>query len=105
MYARVSTIQGTPERVDEGIRSFRQQVLPGVQEMVGCDGAILLVDRSTGKAVAITLWQTAEDLRASEEAAERLRSQATEDLGGAVPSVDRYEVAVYAVGQPESVPT
>lgn len=59
-------------------------------------GAILLVDRESGDAIAITLWEDEQALRASEEAANALRADAADRMGAAqVPTVARYEVAVF----------
>jgi heme-degrading monooxygenase HmoA len=98
MHARVSTIYGTAEEGEAGIQNFRDEILPALKEMEGCKGAILLADRMTGKAVGITLWEDEQAMRASEEAANRLRREAAETAGGAEPpTVDRYEVAVWEV--------
>ena len=53
MHARVTTLNGSPGDVDSGIANFQANVLPFAQEQG--KGAILLVDRQTGKAIAITL--------------------------------------------------
>ena len=56
----------------------------------------MLVDRQTGSAIAITLWQDEQALRASEERANALRAQAAEQMGASgEPTVERYEVAVF----------
>lgn len=55
MFARVSTIQGKPERVEDGVRNYREQVMPEVNKMVGFKGAYFLVDRKNGSVVSITL--------------------------------------------------
>ena len=98
MHARVSTIYGTAEQGEEGVQNFRDQILPALKEIEGCKGAILLADRTTGKAVGITLWEDEQAMQASEEAANRLRREAAETVGGGEPpTVDRYEVAVWEV--------
>ena len=98
MHARVSTIYGTADQAQMGVENFRDQILPALKEMEGCKGAILLADRSTGKAVGITLWEDEQAMQASEEAANRLRREAAETVGGGEPpTVDRYEVAVWEV--------
>src|SRR5712691_3245302 len=95
MHARVTSLSGSPDDVDGGVASFRENVVPFTHEQGG-KGAILLVDRQTGKAIAITLWEDEQALRASEERANTLRAQAAEDMGAAgAPTVDRYEVAVF----------
>jgi hypothetical protein len=97
MHARVSALSGSPGDVDAGIESFRQKVVPFAREHQG-KGAILLIDRETGKALAITLWEGEQALRASEQRANALRAEAAEEMGASQqPSVERYEVAVFEV--------
>jgi hypothetical protein len=89
MHARVSSLTGSPNDVDAGVASFRDRVVPFAQEQGG-KGSILLVDRATGRALAITLWEDEQALNASEEAANALRAQAAEDMGAtqASPTVE-----------------
>ena len=94
MHARVTTISGSPDGIDAGISNFKSKALPGIRE-VGGQGGILLVDRSSGNAMAITLWPDVEALQASEERANELRRQVTEEMSAGEPQVERYEVAVF----------
>jgi len=88
-------ITGSPEQAEQGIASFRDNTLPAVKEMGG-RGGVLLIDRESGKAMAITLWEDEAAMRASEERANELRRSASEELGAAdQPQVQRYEVAVF----------
>ena len=94
MHARVTTLSGSPGDVDSGIANFQENVLPFVQEQG--EGAILLVDRQSGKAISITLWEDEQALRASDEAANALRAEAANRIGASeTPSVERYEVAIF----------
>ena len=96
MHARVTSLSGSPAEVDAGIANFRDNVAPFAREHG--EGAILLVDRGTGKAVAITLWPDEQALQASEERANALRADASRQMGASQqPAVDRYEVAVFEV--------
>lgn len=95
MYARVTTIQGPPESTDESIMVTREKALPQARQITGFKGALSLVDRTTGKGLTITLWESEEALQTSDEAANRIRSEAVAAVTGAeVVSVDRYEVAI-----------
>ena len=95
MFARVSTVQGKPEQVDDGIRHYREQMLPEARKMAGFKGAYLLVDRKSGSNVGITLWDTEKNLQASTAAADRLRAQASKAVAAPKPPVvEIYEVAV-----------
>ena len=96
MYARVTSISGSTAEADAGVESFRASVVPLVREEG--KGAILLVDRQSGEAIAITLWEDEEAMRASEESANSLRTQAADQLGATqAPTIGRYEVAVFEV--------
>jgi len=96
MHARVTHISGSSEAVEGGIYNFRNNALPGVQAEAGNRGGILLIDRDTGRGIAITLWEDENAMRASEERANELRAQAADAMGaGEAPAVERYEVAVF----------
>jgi hypothetical protein len=96
MYARVTTISGSPTDADAGIENFRANVVPFARDQG--KGAILLVDRQSGEAVAITLWEDEQALRATEESANALRADAAGEMGAAqAPTVGRYEVAVFEI--------
>jgi heme-degrading monooxygenase HmoA len=95
MFARVTTTKGSPDKVDESIRHVREETLPAAKKLGGFKGMYLLVDRKTGNDLAITLWETEADLKASTEAANRLRAQATQAAGATQPpKVDIYEIAI-----------
>jgi heme-degrading monooxygenase HmoA len=96
MHARVTQITGSPDAADEGIANFRDETLPALRDIDGNKGALLLIDRTSGKGIAVTLWESEEAMRASEESVKSMRAQAAETLGATgTPSVDRYEVAVF----------
>ena len=98
MYARITTIQGSPEKGEEGIRQFREEVIPVVRNAAGFKGAMLLVDRESGKGQAISLWEDKSAMDASEAAVTSVRQSATEVMGqSGPPTVERYEVAIYEV--------
>ncbi len=97
MHARVSIFEGSPDEIDEGLRQAREQVLPRARQMDGFKGLIALGDRQSGKTLGITFWESEEALRASEEAANRLREESAEAGGGTVAGVERYEVGLFEV--------
>ncbi len=93
MYARVTEVQGSPDKVEDGIRSFNEQVLPAVQGVDGYKGAILLVDRSTGKGLGLTLWEDEDARRRGGEAVAQARENTIQAMGASVPAINEYEVA------------
>jgi heme-degrading monooxygenase HmoA len=94
MFARVSTILGKPERIEDGIRSYKEQVIPAVKKMPGFKQAFLMVERKSGKTIGITFWDTEKNLKDSTLAADKLRAQGAKDTQAAQPPmVEIYEVA------------
>ena len=94
MFARVSTFQGPPDQTLEGIRVAREQILPAARLQDGFLGIYVLYDREGGKSLAVTLWESVEAMRASEEAALRARTESAEVSGDVILGVERYEVAL-----------
>ena len=95
MHARVSTITGSPDQAEAGIADFTERVIPWIRQNGG-PGGILLIDRESGKAVAITLWNDEEAMRLSEESANEHRRRVSDEMQSAQsPTVERYEVAVF----------
>ena len=92
--ARVSALEGSPDQIDDSVDKVKEETLPRVRELQGNVGMIALADRKSGRVTAITLWESAEALRESEQQANRLREQAADSGGQRIGSVDRYEVAV-----------
>lgn len=97
MYARVTTLEGPPERVDDATRHVREQVLPQLQQMDGFKGFIALSDQQSGKLLGVAFWESEEVLRSTEEAVSGVRSEAAETIGGTVANVEQYEVTVFEV--------
>jgi heme-degrading monooxygenase HmoA len=94
MHARVSTIQGSPGKVDDVLRQTQEQTLPQLQKMEGFKGFVALADRQSGKMLGVSFWESEEALRATEQAASSVRSGAAETADGMVAGVEEYEVLV-----------
>ena len=99
MHARVSTYQGPtdPDQIEEGLRHVRENILPQVQQMDGFKGVVGLLDRQSGKSLSITLWESEEAMRQSEEEANRVRRESAEASRETIEDVERYEVTFYEV--------
>lgn len=94
MFARMSTFEGPAERIDEEIRETGGRTVPAVRRIPGSVGMVALVDRVSGKMVAITLWESEQAMKESEEAADGIRRESAEQSGERIASVERFEVAV-----------
>ncbi len=96
MHARVVTIQFQPGKVDEATQILRESILPETRQQTGFQGVMALLDRSTDKSIAITLWQTEADAQASGASSSYLQAQLAKvaSFFAAAPIVETYEVAV-----------
>lgn len=93
MYARSTTIEAQPSSIDAGVAHVRDVVMPTLQQIDGCVGVSLLVDRQAGRCIATSSWETHEAMQASAERVRPVRDQAAEAFGGS-PTVDDWEIAV-----------
>ena len=93
MYARSTTIRGRPESVDNGIVFCRYEVLAMCQELPGCLGLSMIVDRESGRSITTTAWDSIESMKASATVMQPIRDAAAETLGG-TPEVAEWEIAV-----------
>ena len=92
MYARSTTIQALSSSIDAGIEHVRDTVMPALEGIDGCVGMSLLVDRTSGRCIATSSWESDEAMRASEESIRPMRDQAAELFGGSA-QVEEWEIA------------
>lgn len=98
MFARHVTVHGSPDRIDEGIRVQNEHVLPALRDCAGFKAQLFLVDRSTGEVIGISLWETENDMIASEEKVSVVRTRVADQVGASRPADVRiYELAVFEV--------
>jgi heme-degrading monooxygenase HmoA len=90
--------KGSPEQSDEEIEQqiliLRENILPAARQMDGYMGILSLGDRSTGRSTSLTFWESEEAMRASEEAADRLRQHAADEVKEEIAGVERFEVYI-----------
>ena len=93
MYARSTTFQGMPGKIDAGIAFIKSEVGPTLDKIEGCRGLSLLVDRATGHCIATSSWEDEAAMRASDELLRPLRDRGRDILGGSM-QMDEWEIAV-----------
>lgn len=105
MFARSTTITGSPGAIDDGIAYIRDEVQPTITQMDGCAGMSLVVDRSSGRCIATSSWETQEAMQQSADRLAPLRARGAEIMGGEL-TVDEWEIAIMHrdhTSAPESV--
>ena len=96
MYARVSTYQETSEGI-EIARERAADVIEKAKALPGFQGLYYLVDRSTGKALSVTLWETEAAMLGSVESANKIRTEEAGATGAQILSVEHFEVETAAL--------
>lgn len=93
MYARSTTLKGQPANIDAGIAFVKDEVWPKLDQIEGCRGLSMLVDRETGQCIATSSWDSEEAMRASDGQLRQSRERGRDILGGTM-EVDEWEIAV-----------
>ncbi|MFG1934661.1 antibiotic biosynthesis monooxygenase [Mycobacterium sp. NPDC048908] len=92
MYARSTTIQAQPSSIDAGIAHMRDSVMPALEGIPGCVGMSLMVDRTSGRCIATSSWDSEDAMRASAETVGPIRDEAAQLFGGSA-EIEEWEVA------------
>jgi hypothetical protein len=96
--ARVIEFEAAPERADDGIKNIKENVIPTVSQFAGFQGGFWLLDRSSGKGIGVTLFDTSESVQASDDAARQLRERSAQAMNANLSQPHEYEVIARAVG-------
>ena len=97
MFARVHTLETTPEQDDQGLRVVTEEILPWLRDSTGFRGLIRLASRATGQVLTVSLWATEESLRNSAEAARQISELSAAGVGATLLAVTEYEVTMFDV--------
>jgi heme-degrading monooxygenase HmoA len=92
VFARATIGEALPERLDKMTHEIREHVLPALRMQDGFAEVLVLVERGSGKVLAVTLWESEHAMNATEEVAYWLRVFSAEAASGMVRGVERYEV-------------
>jgi heme-degrading monooxygenase HmoA len=87
-------MEAMPSSVDAGVAYVRDKVMPLLEGLDGYIGLSLLADRSSGRCITTSAWESEDAMRASASAVEEVRSRAAEIFGGGSPTVEEWEIAV-----------
>lgn len=94
MYARSTTMMAQPDRIDDGIRKVNDELMSMVTDIDGCMGLSLLVDRSTGRCIATSSWESEQAMRASNEQLMPIRQRLLDTLDGDGLEIQQWEIAI-----------
>ena len=98
MFARVTFSQIQPAKADEAESIMRDIVLPMMRQQKGFKNYCSFVDRASGKAITITVWETEADRQASDQPSDYYREAIAKvaPFFMAPPVVENYEAEIYS---------
>lgn len=93
MHARSTTFHGRPENIDAGIAFVKNEVAPTLDQIEGCRGLSMLVDRESGQCIATSSWEDEAAMLASDQRLRPIRDRGRDILGASM-QVDEWQIAV-----------
>jgi heme-degrading monooxygenase HmoA len=98
MFARFGWTETDPASLEKMLAAYDATIVPQVSQVDGFRGTFACADRSSGRAVVVTLWRDEKAMTTHERAnARRFIAQAVEASGVPEPTVERYEVVLWKV--------
>jgi heme-degrading monooxygenase HmoA len=101
MFARVSHFEICSERIQKGYRAIVEHVLPALEMQKGYSGGLLLANSQQGKVLAVSLWESEQEMHATDEASHWFRLFGAEAAEGKVTDVETYEVYIARLDHPQ----
>jgi heme-degrading monooxygenase HmoA len=92
MHARVSMLEGPADQLDAGLDTMRGDILRQLEDVDGFKGVLFLGNRTNGKSIAVTLWESEGAMQASREAANAIRQEAADAESASIMGVEEFEI-------------
>jgi hypothetical protein len=67
MFARTTTMQLKIAFIDDALEVYKNSIVPAAQAQKGLVGLNFFLNRKSGKAIAIAIWESEEDAIANEQ--------------------------------------
>jgi quinol monooxygenase YgiN len=101
--ARVIWNEGDPADADRMIDTFRMGVLPRIEDLPGCCSVSVMLDRSSGRAVVTTTYDSPQDMTQATEKAMAIRQEFSQQTNRTITDVGEFELVVAHLRVPETV--
>lgn len=94
---RMTRIESPVGGLEAALEEFRNTAVPALMEMRGLCSVQLMVDRATGRGIAVTAWEDMDALAASRSDAARIRANQVAMTQGQVRAVEEYTLEFSSV--------
>lgn len=100
---RATWLKIRPDQFAQAIEFYKTSVLPAIQELEGFCSASLMVDRTSGRAVSSSTFDSLEAMERNGDRARSLRTGLLRDLGADQLDVGEFELAIAHLRVPELI--
>ena len=104
-FMRTNDLTGDPARTDAGIAFARERVYPAVRDLPGFRALSVSTNRTTGRTILGTTWDSIEALDRSEAAVVDLREEGAKAGAATAVKVEKWEVAAVEVVAAAGLPS
>jgi hypothetical protein len=101
--ARFTSFEGPPESIEEGFRTFRDDLADWFRDATGFRGWLALLDAPDGRSIGITLWASSQALEDEVASGATLRNEVAAGLQTSVTDVGRYDLVMLDLVSPDDV--
>lgn len=100
---RATWIKMPRDQVDRSIDFYRTDVLPSLERLEGFCSASFMVNRTAGRGVSSTTFDSRDAMVGNRETARELRNTRTRELGADITDVGEFELTLAHLRLPEMV--
>ena len=100
---RATWVKVDPDQLDRGIDFYKMTILPALEDLEGFCSASLLVDRASGRGVAVANFDNAEALERNKGALDTIKATGSQEANAEVLDQCDFELAVAHLRVPEMV--
>jgi heme-degrading monooxygenase HmoA len=95
VHVRIAKFRIPPGGWDGVVQEVNEEVVPAIREVPGFVAGFFVGDRDDEVSCGIVFWESKEAMFASEEAAARIRTDASAGAGLEFTGVERFEVMAF----------
>jgi hypothetical protein len=92
--ARFTSFSGPPASIEEGLRTFREDLVDWFRDATGFRGWLALLDVPNGRSIGITFWASDDALADDSSSGAVLRNEIAAGLDTEVTAVERHDVVM-----------
>jgi heme-degrading monooxygenase HmoA len=98
---RVTWLKMPPDQAERAIEFYKTSVLPSLEDLEGFCSASMLINRSSGRGVSSTTFDSRDAMDRNRDQAKELRNTRTRELGADIVDVGEFELAIAHLRVPE----